>query len=410
MNPGNETAPTRSAPTERRAHSTSLPPDHRQAMDAGNEVTSPDPSQSTEDIERQAKSEPSRRVVMGRRRLPPEDWRVPDRFRSDGVTKTNYPMDEEDLALVERARVISQLFRDPAHRAKLAIGVKKDDKVLSEKTGEEQRGAGHLQHAEELKPPCKEYATPNLKNAGNFSESPSLPEQALSCSKNREMEYCMSDEFIDKLDKKAKLYFSKMKQHSEEEIIENGRQFMKDEAFAAYRYYIADNDLFEAFDYQVGELLHHCFTVEEYAKVYHHYNFTIKTKANDQNDWTSTLFFLLKLSCCTVSSPCYSCEKHHATELQHPSGGGYAGHSHRDLGSSCLSAESFTDDECGMWHIVCPQRLNPFAFFVMRCVKADCQDSGNMIKLSSVKRNLGAGAWRSSLQVKLRINVPDTTK
>ncbi|GJM97029.1 hypothetical protein PR202_ga13924 [Eleusine coracana subsp. coracana] len=101
----------------------------------------------------------------------------------------------------------------------------------------------------------------------------------------------MSDEFIDQLDKKAKLYFNSKKQFSGKEIISYGFKHKTEEAFLAFRNYLAENDLVEVCDYKFGELLCHCFTVEEYRKVYCHYNFTIEMKKKNEEVWTSCLYF-----------------------------------------------------------------------------------------------------------------------
>jgi hypothetical protein len=64
-------------------------------------------------------------------------------------------------------------------------------------------------------------------------------------SNNRPRECCKSDKFIDRLDKKAELYFSGKKKWGRQKLIVNGLQFINKEAFLAFRNYIAENDLVE---------------------------------------------------------------------------------------------------------------------------------------------------------------------
>ncbi|TVU05835.1 hypothetical protein EJB05_49019, partial [Eragrostis curvula] len=192
---------------------------------------------------------------------------------------TKYRTDEEGLKLVEFARRIGPAIRAKYNLQrveKLDAGIKEDDKVLFEKTVE-------------MKTPCKEYAAMDLENVGHLSESPSLPEQSggLTGSKIHQGEDITSDAYIEQLGRKAKA----KQEFDEEKIVENGFQYMREEAFLAFRNYVAENDLFEDSDYQFGKVLHHCFTAEGYGMVYTHYNFTMEIKKNDENDWTSRRYF-----------------------------------------------------------------------------------------------------------------------
>lgn len=134
-------------------------------------------------------------------------------------------------------------------------------------------------------------------------------------SNNAAVEYCMSQEFIKQLDRQAKFYHNTVKPIPQKEIIANGLQYMNDEAFLAFNHYIALKDLsevcmthiflipcsyhqhffliqgFQGLDYKFGELLHHCFSFEEYGKVYTHYNFTIEMKKKDEQCWISSRYF-----------------------------------------------------------------------------------------------------------------------
>uniref|UniRef100_A0A0D3G2N1 DUF3615 domain-containing protein n=2 Tax=Oryza TaxID=4527 RepID=A0A0D3G2N1_9ORYZ len=215
--------------------------------------------------------------------------------------------------------------------------------------------AGPFQHTD------KEYATPNPNDVGHLSEIPSQQEQAemprLPCL-NKPVEYCMSDEYIDLLDKKAKAFFSRVspvKQRSRKETIANGLQYLTEEAFLAFRNYIAEKDAFEEVDYKFGEILHHCFSVMEYRKVYCHYNFTVEMKNKDEECWTSRLYFAetklmhgVKYYFCTPLEAtddgcCNACKNQGVNELKHPSEGGY------EKGQSSTRCQYFdgdSDEEC----------------------------------------------------------------
>uniref|UniRef100_A0A0E0H8S4 DUF3615 domain-containing protein n=1 Tax=Oryza nivara TaxID=4536 RepID=A0A0E0H8S4_ORYNI len=215
--------------------------------------------------------------------------------------------------------------------------------------------AGPFQHTD------KEYATPNPNDVGHLSEIPSQQEQAemprLPCL-NKPVEYSMSDEYIDLLDKKAKAFFSRVspvKQRSRKETISNGLQYLTEEAFLAFRNYIAEKDAFEEVDYKFGEILHHCFSVMEYRKVYCHYNFTVEMKNKDEECWTSRLYFAetklmhgVKYYFCTPLEAtddgcCNACKNQGVNELKHPSEGGY------EKGQSSTRCQYFdgdSDEEC----------------------------------------------------------------
>ncbi|TVU45001.1 hypothetical protein EJB05_04468 [Eragrostis curvula] len=258
------------------AQSTPLPSDRGQAMDV-DEVTSR-PLQLAEDVEREQKRARQQQIQTARRGPLLRDWPDPYWMTSDW---TKYRTDEEGLKLVEFARRIGPAIRAKYNlqRVKLDAGIKEDNKVLFEKT-------------EEMKPPCKEYGAPDLENVGHLSES---PEQSggLTRSNIHQAVDPTSDAFIEQLGRTAKAYFERINKQKfdEEEIVKNGFQYMNDEAFLAFRNYVAEHDLFEDSDYQFGKVLHHCFTAEGYGKVYTHFNFTVDIKKKDENDWTSRLYF-----------------------------------------------------------------------------------------------------------------------
>uniref|UniRef100_A0ACD5X952 Uncharacterized protein n=1 Tax=Avena sativa TaxID=4498 RepID=A0ACD5X952_AVESA len=88
-------------------------------------------------------------------------------------------------------------------------------------------------------------------------------------------------------------------------------------------------DLME-FDYEFEELKCQCFHVENYCKIFHHFNFTIKMKEPGSSEWVSTLFFaevkeILRRTiyfCCPLEPDeygnCYACKNQRMDHLQHP--------------------------------------------------------------------------------------------
>jgi hypothetical protein len=49
--------------------------------------------------------------------------------------------------------------------------------------------------------------------------------------------------------------------------------------------------LFQGVEFELDKLLHQCLSVETYEKIFHHYNFTVKTKQAGSDKWSSTLYF-----------------------------------------------------------------------------------------------------------------------
>uniref|UniRef100_A0A0E0RBJ0 DUF3615 domain-containing protein n=1 Tax=Oryza rufipogon TaxID=4529 RepID=A0A0E0RBJ0_ORYRU len=115
-----------------------------------------------------------------------------------------------------------------------------------------------------------------------------------------------------------------------EEITQNGKKWMSEEAMVAFEKYITRRDDLKEYDYQFDELLHQCFNVEQYYKIFHHFNFTVKMKAPCSTDWTSVLYFaevkeLLghKIYFCSPLEPnedgnCYACKNQGMENLKHP--------------------------------------------------------------------------------------------
>ncbi|WVZ61731.1 hypothetical protein U9M48_011559 [Paspalum notatum var. saurae] len=112
---------------------------------------------------------------------------------------------------------------------------------------------------------------------------------------------------------------------SDEEIAENGKKM--DEG--------GGKDDFKGILYEFDELQHQCFSVENYHKTFHHFNFTVKTKAHESDDWASMLFFAevkeklrQKIYFCSPLEPdenghCYACKMQGMDDLRHPTIGVY---------------------------------------------------------------------------------------
>ncbi|CAL4945052.1 unnamed protein product [Urochloa decumbens] len=318
-------------------------------------------SQSTEDIEREAKRARLLRIQTMKR--GPRIRKLPELNRNK-VDPSVYQYSER---LARHARRVAECLPKQLQRLRLqrlGIEIKEDETALSEKTVEVMRPCDsvHFQHSEESQPPCEGYATLNPGTDAHLSELPWQHEQAelpesSDRSNNTPAEYCMSDEFIERLGRQVRLYYSMVKPLPQKEIIANGLQHMNDEAFSAFHHYVAEKDLFEGFDYKFGELLHHCFSFEEHRKVYSHYNFTIEMKKKDEKCWTPNHYFAeaklilgVKYYFCsplkvTDDGQCYSCMNQGVNELKHPSGGGYE-KGHEGSGSHCGYADSSDDDEC----------------------------------------------------------------
>ncbi|GJN40499.1 hypothetical protein PR202_gb29720 [Eleusine coracana subsp. coracana] len=101
---------------------------------------------------------------------------------------------------------------------------------------------------------------------------------------------------------------------SREEIAQNAKKWM----------------IGEDLDYEFDELHNQCFSVENYHKIFHHFNFTIKMKKPRSNDWTLALYFAEvkeifshKIYFCSALEPyenghCYACKNQGIDDLKHP--------------------------------------------------------------------------------------------
>ena len=102
---------------------------------------------------------------------------------------------------------------------------------------------------------------------------------------------------------------------STKEIIEDAKKWMGEEVMVAFKKYIKWQDqfkvcvifnypvhfnrkqvlfircFFQDVEYSLDELQHQCFSVESYDHTFHHFNFTVKMKKPDGDDWSSTPYF-----------------------------------------------------------------------------------------------------------------------
>ncbi|KAM0866642.1 hypothetical protein ACQ4PT_042496 [Festuca glaucescens] len=76
---------------------------------------------------------------------------------------------------------------------------------------------------------------------------------------------------------------------SKEKIAENVNKWMSEEVMVAFQKYLEKEDL--KVEYEFDELPHQCFHVENYCKIFHHFNFTVKLEEPGSSEWTSVLYF-----------------------------------------------------------------------------------------------------------------------
>uniref|UniRef100_A0ACD5TBW2 Uncharacterized protein n=1 Tax=Avena sativa TaxID=4498 RepID=A0ACD5TBW2_AVESA len=117
---------------------------------------------------------------------------------------------------------------------------------------------------------------------------------------------------------------------SSEQIIENGKQWMKKEVMEAFKKYMKETGRFRGAEFELDELLYQCLSVETYEKTFHHYNFTVKTKQAGSDKWSSTLYFAQvkemygrKYYFCYPLDPfeegfCHACKNQGMDALKHP--------------------------------------------------------------------------------------------
>ncbi|CAL5002185.1 unnamed protein product [Urochloa decumbens] len=122
---------------------------------------------------------------------------------------------------------------------------------------------------------------------------------------------------------------------SMEEIVENGRRWMHDEVMMCFRKYAERRSKLKILESHLDELCHQCFNVEDYNKVFHHYNFKVKMRKPDSADWTVRLYFAEVKEifgrkyyfCCPLepneNGHCYACLNQGVKDLKHPVTGGF---------------------------------------------------------------------------------------
>ncbi|KAJ1276612.1 hypothetical protein BS78_05G228000 [Paspalum vaginatum] len=123
---------------------------------------------------------------------------------------------------------------------------------------------------------------------------------------------------------------------STEEIVKNAKKWMHDEVMEIFQNYVGKRDDLKIADYQVDQLCHQCVNVENFNKIFHHYNFTVKLKkANSDDAWVVGLYFAEVMQvfgrksyfCCALepndNGLCYACQNQGVDDLKHPATGGF---------------------------------------------------------------------------------------
>ncbi|GJN25756.1 hypothetical protein PR202_gb13626 [Eleusine coracana subsp. coracana] len=122
---------------------------------------------------------------------------------------------------------------------------------------------------------------------------------------------------------------------STEENIEDGKKWMRDEVKLCFKKHIEKTANHKGLDFELDELCHQCFNVESYTKVFHHYNFKMRTKMPSSLEWSVGLYFAEVKEifgrkfyfCCPLepneSGHCYACKNQGADDLKHPATGGF---------------------------------------------------------------------------------------
>ncbi|CAN6373313.1 unnamed protein product [Urochloa humidicola] len=137
---------------------------------------------------------------------------------------------------------------------------------------------------------------------------------------------------------------------SMEETIPNGKIWMNKEVMLCFEKHVERSaHLMGLKEYWLDELLHQCFSVESYNKVYHHYNFTVKMKMPSSDDWVVELYFAEVKEmfgrkyyfCCPLEPDengcCYACQSQGVDDLKHPAIGVFS--------TGSLDAQGF-----GLWY------------------------------------------------------------
>lgn len=153
------------------------------------------------------------------------------------------------------------------------------------------------------------------------------------------LDYQANTQYADKQAEKQTQSVEARGQHTygskKEEVAANAKRWMSEEAMVAFRRYIESKDDLKGLDYEFDELVHQCFNVEHYFKIFYHFNFTAKTKKPGSADWTSAMYFAQVKSICMIKryvcypleqdqyGECYACENQGMGVLRHPLEGVY---------------------------------------------------------------------------------------
>ncbi|TVU23826.1 hypothetical protein EJB05_26209 [Eragrostis curvula] len=119
------------------------------------------------------------------------------------------------------------------------------------------------------------------------------------------------------------------------ELAKNAEKWMHEEVKMVFEKYIERRDDLKGLDCRFNELCHQCFSVENYNKIFHHYNFTVMMKKPNSVDWVVTLYFAEVKQifgrkyyfCCRLepneNGNCHACKSQGMEELKHPATGGF---------------------------------------------------------------------------------------
>ncbi|EMS46820.1 hypothetical protein TRIUR3_05323 [Triticum urartu] len=123
-------------------------------------------------------------------------------------------------------------------------------------------------------------------------------------------------------------------------FLEPGRKYLEDFIHSTIK----------GLDYEFDELVHQCLNVEDYLKIFHHFNFTVKIKKLGSADWMSVMYFAEVKSICMIKlyacypleqdqyGECYARENQGMGELRHPLKGIY------DMGREDIQPPFYYED------------------------------------------------------------------
>ncbi|TVT98820.1 hypothetical protein EJB05_13339, partial [Eragrostis curvula] len=126
---------------------------------------------------------------------------------------------------------------------------------------------------------------------------------------------------------------------STEDIVRNEKTWMCEEVMVCFNKYLERSADLAGLEYKLDELCHQCFNVENYNKVFHHYNFRVMMKMPSSVDWILELYFAEVKQifgrkyyfCCPLEpdedGDCFACKNQGVEDLKHPATGGF------DMGS-----------------------------------------------------------------------------